>query len=413
MQRLACPARLLAATALVSLPSLAGAVDLEVTHWWTSGGEAAAVQALAAAYDAVSENTWVDGAIAGSSGTAVPIIISRIIGGDPMAATQLNHGQDARELIEAGLMLDLTEVAEANNWREVINPPSLLDACTYDGRIYCAPLNIHSIQWMWTSRAAFEAAGVEPVSSLTELKEVAPALRAAGIQPLISGQAGWQLGIVATAMMTSIPGKDLYNKIFEERDEAAIRGPEMVATWEALVVAREMIAGSTVNDWNLATAEVIEGRAAAQIMGDWAQGEFAVAGQVAGEDYDCLIGLGAEPVISVGGDSFYFPVNDDPAITAAQLELAQVIVSPEAQVAFNTLKGSLPVRGDVSLEDVNECTRAGLQTLADGNIVLSLDILLDPNTIGKMDDLFVQFFASDMTAADAHAQFADILLAAD
>ena len=27
-------------------------------------------------------------------------------------------------------------------------------------------------------------------------------------------------------------------------------------------------------------------------MGDWAQGEFAVAEQVAGEDYSCLPGLG-------------------------------------------------------------------------------------------------------------------------
>jgi ABC-type glycerol-3-phosphate transport system substrate-binding protein len=47
--------------ASVALPSVALATDLEVTHWWTSGGEAAAVAELAAAFDATG-NKWVDGA---------------------------------------------------------------------------------------------------------------------------------------------------------------------------------------------------------------------------------------------------------------------------------------------------------------------------------------------------------------
>jgi glucose/mannose transport system substrate-binding protein len=43
-----------------------------------------------------------------------------------------------------------------------------------------------------------------------------------------------------------------------------------------------MAAGSNVQDWNQATNLVITGQAGGQIMGDWAQGEFQVAGQVAG-----------------------------------------------------------------------------------------------------------------------------------
>ena len=103
---------LLAGTAICAA-SAASAVDLEVTHWWTSGGEAAAVAEFAKALNEKTDHNWVDGAIAGSGGTARPIIISRIIGGEPMGATQLNHGRQAEELIEAGLLLDLTDVAEA------------------------------------------------------------------------------------------------------------------------------------------------------------------------------------------------------------------------------------------------------------------------------------------------------------
>src|SRR5215216_328952 len=107
------------------------AVDLEVTHWWTSGGEAAAVAEFAKAFDATGDK-WVDGAIAGSGDVARPLIISRILGGNPMGATQLNTGKDADDLIKADLMLDLTDLAKQEDWASIINPPSQLASCTYD-----------------------------------------------------------------------------------------------------------------------------------------------------------------------------------------------------------------------------------------------------------------------------------------
>lgn len=163
--------------ASVMIPAgVAGATDLEVTHWWTSGGEAAAVAELAKAFDATG-NKWVDGAIAGSGGTARPIMISRITGGDPMAATQFNHGRQAEELVQAGLMRDLTDVAEKGKWKDFIKPASLLDSRTIDGKIYCAPVNIHSWQWLWLSNEAFKKAGVEVPKNWTEFAAAAPALK--------------------------------------------------------------------------------------------------------------------------------------------------------------------------------------------------------------------------------------------
>ena len=182
---------LIEAGLLLDLTDVASATELEVTHWWTSGGEANAVGELAKAFDATG-HTWVDGAIAGSGGVARPIIISRIIGGEPMGATQLNHGRQAEELIEAGLLLDLTDVAEAEGWRDVIYPPNLLDACTVDGRVYCAPVNIHSAQWLWLSHDAYESSGVAVPTNWDEFVAAGPALRANGIVPLAQGQQGWQ-----------------------------------------------------------------------------------------------------------------------------------------------------------------------------------------------------------------------------
>ncbi|QUS36299.1 ABC transporter substrate-binding protein [Falsirhodobacter algicola] len=390
-------------------PSGADAADLEVTHWWTSGGEAAAVRELANAFEADGKNKWVDGAIAGSGGVARPIIISRILGGDPMGATQLNHGLQAQELMEAGLLQDITDVAEAGHWRDIIQPVSLLDACTLDGKVYCAPLNIHSPQWVWTSPAAYEAAGVKPATNWEEMKASADAMRAAGKLPLAVGAQGWQQAYVLDMLILEYAGREGYMAAYGEGDEDTLHGEAVTKAFEELAIAREMSKGTNVQDWNLATAKIINNDAGAQIMGDWAQSEFALAGKKPGTDYDCFIGLGHESVISTGGDAIYFPVNKDPEVTAAQKELARVIVAPETQVAFNLRKGSLPIRGDIDMSKAGTCMQKGLATLEAGNTVPSGDALITPDAVGQIQDLMAEFFGGDMAPADAQARFADII----
>ena len=402
-----------AATAALNIAGPVQAAELEVTHWWTSGGEAAAVAEFAKAFDA-SGHKWIDGAIAGSGGTARPIMISRITGGDPMGATQFNHGRQAEELVEAGLMRDLTDIAEEGKWREVVHPSSLLDSCTLDGKIYCVPVNIHSQQWLWLSNAAFEKAGVPVPTNWEEYAAAAPALEEAGIIPLAVGQQPWQTTLAFQVLLTAIAGPDAYTKIFGEKDADLAAGEELAKVFEAAAQARSMSAKSNVQDWNQATNMVITGQAAGQIMGDWAQGEFQVAGQVAGKDYTCLPGLGVNEVIMTGGDAFYFPVLDDEEKSAAQADLAKLMLSPEVQVAFNLKKGSLPVRGDVDLEAANDCMKKGLEILAQGNIIQSPDQLMSADSLTQINDLFVEFFNNtNITAEDAQKRFVDLVANAD
>ena len=165
-----------------------------------------------------------------------------------------------------------------------------------------------------------------------------------------------------------------------------------------------------MQDWNQATNLVISDQAAGQIMGDWAQGEFQVAGEVAGKDYTCLPGLGMNKYISTGGDAFYFPKNSDPEIEAAQKRLAAQLVSPEVQVAFNLKKGSLPIRGDVDLAAANDCMKKGLEILAGGNIVPAGDILWSPDVQTQLGDLQAEFWkGQEMTPEDAQARYVEIL----
>lgn len=404
---------ILAATMLAGSAGLASAAECEVTHWWTSGGEAAAVAEFAKAFDATG-NKWVDGAIAGGGGTARPVMISRITGGDPMCATQFNHGRQTEELIEAGLFVDLTELAEEENWAEFINPSSLLDSCTVDGRVYCVPVNIHSPQWLWLSHAAYKKAGVDVPTNWDEFVAAAPKLREAGVLPLALGQQPWQSNLLFGAVQIGVGGIDLWKKVNLEKDVEAARGEQMAKVFKAMGDARSMAEGSTGQDWNEATNMVIQGEAGGQIMGDWAQGEFQVAEQKAGEDYTCLPGLGNHEYLSTGGDAFYFPKVDDPEVTAAQKELASLMVSKQVQVAFNLKKGSLPIRGDVDLAAANDCMKKGLEILAGGNLLPSGDQVFSADTQTQFNDLMVEFMNNpDITPEQAQERYADIVENAD
>lgn len=404
-----------ALAAAVALPfaTPAGATDLEVAHWWTSGGESAAVAEFAKAFDATG-NKWVDAAIAGGGNTARPIMVSRITGGDPMAAFQFNTGRQAEELIEAGLLRDLTDIATQEKWGEVIRPASLLEGCTVDGKVYCVVVNIHSWQWLWLSHKAFADAGVAVPTNWDEFVAAAPALEAAGKIPLAIGGQPWQTTGAFNVLIPAIAGKDIFLKVYKDHDAEVAAGPEIAKVFKAADDARRMSAKSNVQDWNQATNMVISGQAGGQIMGDWAQGEFQVAGQVAGKDYTCLPGLGVNELISTGGDSFYFPILSDPDKTAAQAVLASTMLNPETQVAFNLKKGSVPVRGDVDLAAANDCMKKGLDILAKGNIIPDTNQLNTEDTNNQLNDLFVEFFKTpSLTPEDAQKRFAEIIASAD
>jgi glucose/mannose transport system substrate-binding protein len=402
-----------ALAASVALPGGgAHATDLEVMHWWTSGGEAAAVGEFAKAFDATG-NHWVDGAIAGGGNTARPIMISRITGGDPMGAFQFNHGRQSEELIEAGMLRPLTDLAEAGGWRDVVKPVSLLDDCTVDGEVYCVPVNIHSWQWMWLSNKAFEDAGVPVPTNWNEFVAAEQALRDAGKVPLALGGQPWQAAGAFQVLMVAIGGPEIFRQVYAEKNAEVAAGPEVAPVFKAADDARRLAVGSTGQEWQAATSMVITDQAGGQIMGDWAQGDFQVAGEVAGTDYTCLPGLGLHEVIATGGDAFFFPVVDDPEIQAAQTELANLLLSPEVQVNFNLKKGSLPVRGDIDLNATNDCMKKGLEILAGGNTVPAVEQVLTQDSVTQVNDLMAEFFTSDMSPEDAQARFAELIASAD
>jgi glucose/mannose transport system substrate-binding protein len=403
------------ATALLGSTSVFAA-DLEVTHWWTSAGEAAAVAEFARVFEEETGNHWVDSALAGSGTGANPVIISRIIGGDPMGATQMNTGRDAEELIQAGLIRDLTPIADELGVKDFYVDASLLDPCTYDGKIYCFPVNIHSWDWLWLSTKAYEKIGQPVPKDWNEYVASWPAQQEAGILPF--GLAtGWPFSGIPGVLMAGIGGSDLVLAINRDKDAEAVRGPEFRKGAEALDSLRQVVSPETmVPTFGDVGTQLLEGTAAGNIHGDWLQADLQVAGGVPGEDYECLPALGLGDQLSGGGDSFYFPVlpeGTDQAVIDAQTALAKTVISPEAQLAFNLKKGSMPIRTDIDLSGANACMKKAL-TFLDKGLLPSGDFALSSDTQQQLQDLNTEFLDDDSITVDDYVErYASIIESAE
>lgn len=403
----------LVAAALLGSTSVRAA-DVEVIHWWTSGGEQAAVSVFAREFDALGGDKWVDTAIAGGE-NARSATLQRILGGDPPGAAQFNPGRQYEELIAGNMLLDLTDLATKENWAGFIRPASISEACLVDGHWWCVPVNIHSWNWAWASVPAFEKAGVPLPTSFDDFLAEAPKLKDAGIIPFAIGGESWQINGAFGVIQTSLLGLEKREKILKDKDLEMAKA-EMPAVFEKFRQFKQFSdAGSANRNWNDTTNLVVTDQAALQIMGDWARGEFGVAGEKAGVDYACLALPIDHPTVSTGGDIFLFPKQSDPAVEAAQLKMASMMVNPQVQALFNNAKGSMPIRDDVDMSLADDCMKRGLEIIKDpANIAVDAGRWQSNDTTGQMNDLVAQFWADDtMTAEAAAEQYVTILQNAD
>lgn len=389
------PARSLLAAALAAawLPAFAADAPprAEVIHWWTSGGESAAVKTLADAYRAAG-GQWVDMAVAlGEQARAVAI--NRLVGGNPPTAAQFNTTRQFLDLVEQGMLNPIDEVAVRDGWDKFL-PETVLQAVRVKGHWYAAPVDIHMPAWIWYSKAAFAKAGIaaEP-KTLDELFAALDRLKAAGLVPLAHGGQSWQDNIVFTAVLTNVGGRELYLKVLRDRDPAAIQSEafrNVLLTFKRLQGYVDK--GSPGRNWNDATALLITGKAGVQFMGDWAKGEFTQANQKPGADYGCIPGFGSAPYI-VQGDVLVFPKTSNPEAVKAQKLLASVVTAPATQVAFSIKKGSIPIRTDVDASKMDACAQLGLSIMKDRTRQIGNgELYLSPDQNGALADILTAYW---------------------
>jgi glucose/mannose transport system substrate-binding protein len=404
---LACAAVLMSAPAIAADPQKA-----EVIHWWTSGGEAAAVKVFADAYYK-SGGQWVDSAIAGGGGEAARTAgINRIVGGNPPTMMQFNTGKQLDELVNNGYLANLDDAAVAGHWKDIL-PKPIMEASIRDGHWYALPINIHGSNWVFYNTKVFADAGVAEPKNWGDLVAAGPKLRAKGVIPFTHGGQAWQDHLLFDAVLAGEGGSDLYLGIYGKDPQTAIASPAFKRVAEVFKqLGGLMDQGMPGRNWNDATAMVITGKAGFQVMGDWAKGEFLSAGQTAGKEYACAI-LGADGGYVMGGDVFVFPKMKDAGGTAAQAKLEQLMLDPAVQIAFNSKKGSVPARTDLDVSSMDACAQKGVALLKDPKRQLpGASYLISPDENGALNDVITQYLNTQSeTPDDFVAKFADAVKA--
>ena len=376
----------------------------EVLHWWTSGGEARSVAVLQKEF-ASRGGKWTDMPVAGGGGdAAMTALRARVLAGNAPTAVQLK-GPAIQEWYEEGVLANISSVAKAQGWADVL-PASIAGHMKCEGKWCAAPVNVHRVDWIWANAAVLAKNGISMPTSWDEFNAAAAKLQAAGITPLAHGGQAWQDATVFEAVALGIGGPKFFQKAFVELDQATLKSNTMVKVFDQMRIMRGFVDNNfSGRDWNLATAMVMNGEAAFQIMGDWAKGEFLAAGKRPGIDFLCASTPGDGFLYNV--DSFAMFAVDGSDKTDGQLLLAELIVGKNFQKVFNMNKGSIPARVDVALDDFDPCAHTSAQDMATSNAGGSLlpsyahGMALRGAQSGAITDVVTAHFNSDMSSADA------------
>jgi glucose/mannose transport system substrate-binding protein len=355
----------LAIAAAFALPATAQQ-SVEVLHWWTAGGEAAALNVLKGNLEKQGVK-WNDMPVAGGGGeAAMTAVRARVTSGNPPTAVQM-LGFDILDWGKQGVVADLNDLAAKEGWDKTV-PKALQQFSKFNGKWIAAPVNVHSTNWVWANKEVLDKAGVtaEP-KNWDEFIAAAEKVQKAGFIALAHGGQPWQEATVFDGVVLATGGVDYYRKAFIERDPKALNSATTETVFKRMSQLRKLVDKDfSGRDWNVASGMVISGKAGFQIMGDWAKGEFVNAKKVPGKDFLCWRIPGTQGAVSFNSDQFaMFKVGA--ASAASQVKLASAIMDPGFQSAFNVVKGSAPARTDVPDSAFDACGKKAIKDLAEAN----------------------------------------------
>jgi glucose/mannose transport system substrate-binding protein len=344
--------------------------QVEVFSWWTGGGEAAGLDAMIKVFkENYSDVEFINSAVAGGAGTnARAVLATRLSQNQPPDSWQGHAGQELiGTYVKDQKIEPLNFLYDEEGWLDVM-PETLIPLISQDGNIYSVPVNIHRANVLWTNPAVLEANGVTVPTTLEEWFAAMDTLQAAGVQPLAMGEQWTAMHLMETILLASL-GPDVYNGLWDGTTDWG--SPDVKAALDNYVKALTYINNDAASlSWQDAAQLVVDGKAAFNVMGDWAQGFFQELGKQPNTDY------GWAPVPGTGGnfqflsDSFVLAVgapHRDEAI--AWLKTAG---SKAGQDAFNPVKGSIPARSDGDRNLYNVYLQSAMDDWASNKVVGSL-----------------------------------------
>jgi len=346
------------------------AKEVEVFSWWTGGGEAAGLDAMIKVFNAkYPDITFNNAAVAGGAGTnARAVLATRLQAGDPPDSWQGHAGQELIGTYVAGGQIEpLNTLYEEQGWLAVM-PQTLIPLISDQGNIYSVPVNIHRANVLWYNPKVLTDNNVAVPTTMDEWFAAMETLKAAGVTPLALGEQWTKMHLMETVLLGSL-GVDKYNGLWDGTTDWA--SAEVTKALEDFkMVLTYTNDDSTSLSWQDAAQLVVNGNAAFNVMGDWAEGYFRELGKAPNTDYGWAPVPGSVGVFQFLSDSFVL-AKGAPDADGAKAWLT-IAGSKEGQEAFNPVKGSICARTDCDKNLFGVYLQSAMADWASNTVVGSL-----------------------------------------
>ena len=343
---------------LFSQPALS---NVEFLHWWTSLGEHAALQQLK---KQLTENhlTLEESSVYGGGGdSALMVLQARALAGNTPHFAQI-EGPSIKAWDAIGILYNLDPIAINQKWNDVLNPLAQQVNKTKNGYV-ALPITLHKMNWLWTNRQLLSELHLEPPKTWSEMISAMETAKNNDILPLAVGKRPWQIAQLFEHVTIAIGGARFYQKALVELDKSAFNSDKM-----KLIVSKFRELSKIVSDdlspdsWDKMTEKLANNQALFQLGGDWILGELLALGVKVPEQINCATTPQTEDIYVYNIDSFIFLKRHDFNRPSA-LKIAEVLAEKGFQRTFNQVKGSIPVRNDISLKEFNICQQKSARYL--------------------------------------------------
>lgn len=377
--------------------ALAEERGIQFWHWWNSASEVENIEVLSR-YLKKHNLQWQEQE-AGNSSSSLYLaqIKARLQQQLPDAA--MLDSSEAHNYAQLFPVLHLDAIAQQQHWQEVI-PLAIQKDAKYQGQWVSAPLNSHSINWLWVNTDLFARLEMPQPETWSDLLAVLDRAQSLGIPALATPRDAWEKALLFELVVMSTGGLEFYRRLFVDQQLNSADQRILAESFQRLKQLTPYFSANTDNlSWDQATAQLAQGKVLMQVHGSWVNSELTVLGAEADRDYLCMRFPDTQGAYIFHSDHVQF-FNSPHNNKENQLQLARILLDKEFQRELSIASGASPARVDVSTEGFNTCSKKSIHDLRMANMRRAVMPSINNNGLEEIVEDYLQQRISSNSAAE-------------